>query len=197
MLKNDKSKILILSIIIFCAFALIFLLGIGPYGYDISYSEGYYEYYYYDPEYFIIYALYCAIFSLVSFIYSIKFYYDKLKRKKEFLIIGGIINSLIFLIILSLIIMTFIEVSGFYFCGIMITILYFVIVIVTAFASVNCFKLSKKYEKYLNPKKEKELQEQDIKKAFEKLKTLKMLLDSGAITQEEFDEKRKAYIDLI
>lgn len=193
MLKNDKSKILILSIIIFCAFALIFLLGIGPY----SYSEGYYGYTWYEFLDFVIVACGGAIFSLVSFIYSIKFYYDKIKRKKLFLIIGGIINFLIFYIILILIIETFIVFSRFYFCGIMITILYFVIVIVTAFASVNCFKLSKKYEKYLNPKKEKELQEQEIKKAFEKLKTLKMLLDSGAITQEEFDEKRKAYIDLI
>lgn len=168
MLKNDKRKILILSIIIFCAFALIYLLGND---YVIDYE-------------IMICVNGCAILSLVSFIYSIKFYYDKLKRKKEFLIIGGIINSLIFLIILLFTIVGFIQLS----------VLYFVIVIVTAFASVNCFKLSKKY---LNPKKEKELQEQDIKKAFEKLKTLKMLLDSGAITQEEFDEKRKAYIDLI
>ena len=39
--------------------------------------------------------------------------------------------------------------------------------------------------------------QQGVKNAYDRLKDLKQLLDDGIITQEEFDEKKKKYLDEI
>lgn len=127
-----------------------------------------------------------AILCSVILILSILFRKDVIKWPKRGLISYGIINSL-FTIVIILILIS-VRSIGYYRQYTNLAIFIFVISIilcVLAFASA-CLAFTFQY-----PLSKRV----STREAFAKLRSLKELLDDGIITQEEYEEKRKEYIE--
>lgn len=83
------------------------------------------------------------------------------------------------------------------FLGILLIVLAFITNLFLLFLLfLNIYQLAK-MPKYYTKKQKEQIRKQQSVDAVQKLKQLKELLDLGAITQEEFEEKKKNYIDYL
>lgn len=135
---------------------------------------------------FVIIALIFMIASLIT---------NQFVKKPIFGPIFGIIGAISFLVVMILVFTNSSESTGF-------TTLYLIFTLIAvltmvaglAFAPFND-KKKESYESSSNPIKFMDYAPHSSKDSAEELLKLKKLFDAGAITQEEYEEKRKKYVD--
>lgn len=204
--KKSKNRILVLLIVSFSLFVAYSLLGIG------IVAEDYYSYYYgnkynYTYYYISLYnwrmsgAIFVPIiggFFIILLVFTILFYNDKLRFIKIHKIMSAFDFFAIFGCALAQAILMFTGASYLYPLGIFVNLIIWGVVGVSLAAFIVCIvDFCKLLKTNIAEKRKIKTIKMDSQEAVEKLRMLKQLLDDNIITNEEYEEKKKKYVDLL
>lgn len=196
-LLNNKKINLILLFSSFGCFLLFALLGIGNIGYD---SWGWLSS---EPMTLynclgVIFVPIIALLYLILIPLTLLFFFGKLRfiRVHKFMSAFDFLGVFGVSLAQGILIMCYcrMPLSP---LGNFVNILIILTMILSMASSILCLINLFSMPKYISHKKAKAIEKKQSENAAQKLKTLKSLFDQGIISKEEYDEKKKKYIELL
>ena len=188
---NNKKVILTLLFTTFVCFVMYLLLGIFNIGYDSSHVITLYDCLG-DIFVPIVGLLFCVLIPL-----TLRFYFDKL----QYVRVHKFMSFLDYLGVFGVSLAQGILVDAYSFeittLGVIVIIFIILTCVFSLLSALVCLFNLFTMPKYVSYKKTQRKRNMESDMAAQKLRTLKSMLDSGAITLEEYNEKKKKYIDLL
>lgn len=203
--KDIVTKILIVALILFVFVSLLGIAHVGTYSdsyYDALNGEWIYDTYNFNLYYWrtlgYIFVPIMGGMILILLPFTIAFNYGKLKYIKLHKFMSAVDYIVLGLAAVFLTVGFYGYGSTITFLGVVVMLMLYSIAIGAFFAaglSIANFIVMLKED--AGNKEEKAIEIKNSNLAIERLTMLKKLLDSGAITTEEYNEKKKKYIDLL
>ena len=198
LLKNKKIN-LVLLLGAFASYLLLATLGIGDIGKVYSWwsSGPYYSYDLYGNCLGVIFMPIAGGLFLILVPLTLMHYYDKLKYVRVHKFMSFVDFLGIFGVCLAQGILILCYTDSLTVLGVFTNIFLILTCVFSMASALLCLLQLFTMPRYMNEKQEKAIKAKESNNAVQKLKTLKALYDEGAITEEEYNEKKQKYIDLL
>ena len=191
---QDKRINLILMLLAFFSFVIYALIGLDNIGYSYEYGNGLYLYVNCLGVIFvpIVAGLFLILLPLTTL-----FYFGKLKYVRVHKFMSTVDFLGVFGVSLAQGILILCYSDNLNTRGVFLNIFLIFTCVFSMMSAILCFVQLCMMPRLVNEKEQKIIKSRESNNAIQKLRTLKQLLDEGAITEEEYNEKKQKYIDLL